>query len=155
MNIDRKIELGSAYLTTGDKNAAKDCFDKAKVLTKKEAERHVEKIIMEIAEACLSSGDNSLAEEYYKDILNSKKTYSSNDIFLFNRLGISLRRQGKWKEAIKEYEKVLNITTENPNIYYNIAMAQMEGNLLEEAFKNFENSYKLDKNFILGNELFI
>ncbi len=55
------------------------------------------------------------------------------DIATFNRLGILLRRMGKWEDAANAYLKAISVAPNDENLHYNLAMARLEGKELEGA----------------------
>ncbi|MDE7064247.1 MAG: tetratricopeptide repeat protein, partial [Desulfovibrionaceae bacterium] len=74
------------------------------------------------------------AEKFLRRALEAKGAYlSKEDIGTFNRLGILLRNQGKWKEALVEYQKALKVAPDDENLYYNMGMACAEGKEFREA----------------------
>lgn len=48
-------------------------------------------------------------------------------INIYNRPGIALRRQGKWKEAIRECEIALTVDPRDGGLYFNTAKSYLEG----------------------------
>lgn len=58
----------------------------------------------------LQDSDPVQAEKYLRQCLEIKgQNLSADDLSTFNQLGISLRKQGRWKDAITEYKKALKI----------------------------------------------
>ncbi len=55
------------------------------------------------------------------------------DLSTFNRLGLLLRRAGKWREAAQEYCKAISVAPNDDSLHYNLAMAYLEG-------KDYESS---------------
>jgi tetratricopeptide (TPR) repeat protein len=67
-----------------------------------------------------------------------------SDIETFNRLGLMLRRQGKWQEAIVEYRKALRISPEDGGLFYNISMAFTEGRQYIEAYQYLDRALTIN-----------
>lgn len=72
------------------------------------------------------------------------KFLSKSDIVLFNQLGISLRKQGRWKDAIIEYKRAIKISPEDENLYYNVGMAFAEGGDFLQAKANLLKAIDLN-----------
>jgi len=126
-NPDRQMNLGKIYLKNGNNQKADKAFGKA-------VEQDPQKS-RDVAENYLNSNDGELAEKYFRKSLHNR----SDDVHVYNRLGIALRKQGKWEEAIKEYKKALKIDPDDEAIHFNMGRAYMEGKrngLAKECFQN-------------------
>lgn len=138
LNVDRKIEIGNGYIRLGDTKKARVVFDEAIKVATREAMESLSRVSREIAQICLDVAPE-LSERYLRRTLEAKRGFlDKSDIETFNRLGITLRKQGRWEDAIKEYRQALKISPTDGNLYYNIAMAHMEGSQLLDAY-NFLN----------------
>ena len=133
-NSDRHIAMGKIYINKGDTAKAAASFGTA---VKSESSK-----ASEIAEELLKMGKPELAEQYFRDSLEK----SADTIHTYNRLGISLRRQGKWKEAILEYEIAIKIDPKDEGLYFNMAKAYLEGGQLKYAERNFQKALDLNPN---------
>lgn len=127
MNNQRKVEIAELQISMGNVDAAKQLFDTALNRVYKDAMAQVaamsEKIAMSLQEA-----DPVQAEKYLRRSLELKgDDLTVDDLPTFNQLGISLRKQGRWKDAITEYKRALKIAPNSGELYYNIAMAHAEG----------------------------
>ncbi|MFP5221367.1 MAG: tetratricopeptide repeat protein [Acidobacteriota bacterium] len=147
LNVDRKISIGDNYMSLGEREKAVEIFDDAIKLATKEALAQVGRVTRTIAEHCISNAPE-LSEKYLRQSLESKKgMLDKSDIETFNRLGITLRKQGKPELAIEEYRKALKIAPNDAGLYYNMAMAYSEGRQFQDAF-NF-----LDKALTISPDL--
>ncbi len=133
-NPDRHIAMGKIYLNKGEPEKAAAAFGEA---VKTEASK-----ASEIAEDLLKMGKPEMAEHYFRTSLGK----NADSIHTYNRLGISLRRQGKWKEAILEYETAIKIDPKDEGLYFNMAKAYVEGGQLKLAEKNFQKALSLNPN---------
>lgn len=120
LNVNRKVSLGEIHLAMGEPEKAEELFDKAMAQITKEAMDGIIALSGRIA-AIYADSDPVKAEKFLRNSLEVKGKYlSKGDIMLFNQLGISLRKQGRWKDAIIEYKRAIKIAPEDENIYYNI-----------------------------------
>ena len=131
-NSERHIAMGKIYLKKGDSEKAVAAFS---VAVKNEGSK-----ASEIAEELLKMGNPEMAEKYFRASLEKH----ANTIHVYNRLGISLRRQGKWKEAILEYETAIKVDPLDEGLYFNMAKAYIEGGDLRSAEKNFQKALQLN-----------
>ncbi len=150
LNVERKMFIGEIELDMGNADGAEYYFEEAVKLIKKQARENVSKINLEIAEKLLPV-DPERSEKYYRKAIESRQNVlEKNDVSIFNRLGIALRKQGKPKDAVAEYKRALQLSPEDGGLYYNIAMAYMEGKeyrLAESAIrKALEKSPQLSSN---------
>jgi len=152
MNMDRKIEIGDLHLQLGNLEEADGYFKEAVRISTKQARDMLDQVKLTVAETCLKK-DAALAERYFREILEGKTNLTPSDVHVFNRLGIALRKQGKWEEAIKEFKKVLNVATDMEIVYYNIGMAFMEGGRFWDAYDAFEKALKINRVSLLSNEV--
>lgn len=133
-NTERNFQLGQLYLKKGDHAKAEEVFKK---ISRENPEKS-----LEIGEELLKAGVTGKAEQYFR--LSLEKDASS--VHIYNRIGISLRRQGKWQEAISEYEKALKLDPNNEGLYFNLAKACLEGKNTEAARKYFMKVLQLSPN---------
>ena len=127
LNVDRKVDMGEIHLGLGNSDEAERMFDTAVTQITKEAMVHISSIAGRIANI-YAEKDPVKAEKFLRRSLEVKgANLSFEDIATFNQLGISLRQQGRWKDAITEYIKALKIAPNDENLYYNMGMACAEG----------------------------
>ena len=153
LNVERKVDIGAGYVKLGEPEKAKAAFDMAVRIATKEALDAVSRVTQSIAARCMESAPE-LSEQYLRQSLNTRKNMlDRSDIETFNRLGLMLRRQGKWQEAITEYRKALKITPDDGALYYNIAMALMEGKQVSEAPKYLDKALSLSPDLYAASEV--
>lgn len=155
LNVERKIEIGEIHLNQGRTEQAEGYFQEAIKVAMKQAKDMVDTIKMNVAESCLQNGDAIMAEKYFREIVETKAVLTSADVHVFNRLGIALRRQGKWDQAIQEFKKILNVAKDMDIIHYNIGMAYMEGKRFREADAAFERALFINRDAMFSNDMVI
>lgn len=127
LNVERKVDMGSIHVELGNVDMAEMLFEVAIEQAKREAFTYIGEISAKIAQAYADT-EPEKAEHYYRQALETKgNMLDSSDIATFTRLGIALRKQGKWQEACDEYRKALAIAPTDENLYYNMALAFAEG----------------------------
>lgn len=131
-NPERKLSIGKVFLNEGRAKKAEHAFDQAITLAPETAQK--------AAESCGELFPR-LAEKYYLKALEIKK-----DIITINQLGIVLRAQGKWMEAIDQYKTALGIAPQNEGIYFNMGRAYGEGKKNSEALACFQQVLKINSN---------
>ena len=133
MNAQRKVEMAELQMEMGNMDEAKKLFDGAVNRAYKNAMQQVALMSEKIAMS-LQDKDPAQAEKYLRKCLDLKgKDLTADDLTTFNQLGICLRKQGRWLDAIVEYKRALQIAPNSSELYYNIAMAHAEGKEYENA----------------------
>lgn len=144
LNSDRKVNMGEINLNLGNETKASALFEAALNQSTKDAMDRIGALVERVA-AIYADKDPERAEQFLRKALSLKhKQLSVDDIRLFNQLGISLRQQGKWREAVEEYERALAITPDDAGLYFNIGMAYAEGDVAYDARKNMEKALKIN-----------
>jgi tetratricopeptide (TPR) repeat protein len=151
LNVRRKLDLGQLHLEAGNAEEAERFFDEAISAATREAYSTISDVAANIVELC-SESEAGIAERFCRKALELRKDMlSTSDLEVFNKLGIALRKQGKWKEAISEYFKAMKIAPKDPVLHYNLAMALMEGKEYRDAQKQMKKAFKFDPAFFEGN----
>ncbi|MCJ2165748.1 response regulator [Pseudodesulfovibrio sp. S3] len=151
LNAYRKTEIGKLHVRRDQMEEAEVYFDQAIETITKEAMGLISSVANNISEAV--SGTPAMAEKYLTKVLDAKANHlGPDDIVLFNRLGIALRGQGKWKEAIDNYAMALRISPNDEGLHYNMGMAYSDGGEKRMAAKCFENALVINPVFYRGSE---
>ncbi|WP_461211004.1 tetratricopeptide repeat protein [Desulfocurvus sp. DL9XJH121] len=147
LNVERKINMGEIHMEFGDVEAAEQCFEQAVANARKEAQLMMEEIRRSIAEKCMDKAP-AMAEKFFRSIIESKAgALREADIETFNRLGIALRRQGRWQDAVSEYDQALGICPDDENLHFNRAVALSEGGRHREAHSALQRVLDLVPDF--------
>jgi len=151
LNVERKVDMGSIHLARGDSERAEALFEQAVAGATKEAMGLIDEIKRTIAERCLESSP-ALSERYFRSIIEGKKgSLTREDIATFNRLGMALRRQGRWEDAVAEYGRALEVSPEDENVLFNMAVAYTEGGRRQEAVASLEKALGLNPTFYMDS----
>lgn len=134
LNCNRKIKIAELHFSQGDAQSAEAYFDNAIDSAREEALSVVGEMSLDIAEMA-AEHDPKLAAKYYRQSLDFVKSSKSQmAMTIYNRLGISLRKQGLFMEAIEAYAEAAKYSPKDENIQYNMGLAYAEsGRPLESA----------------------
>ena len=151
LNAQRKVEIGELQVALGNTEAATQIFDTAVARAYKDAMSQVAAMTEKIA-VSLQESDPVQAEKYLRQCLEMKgKDLSIDDLSTFNQLGISLRKQGRWEDAIVEYKRALKIAPRAEGLFYNIGMAYAEGKDYESAIQNMQKALSINPDLPKGS----
>ncbi|MBC17847.1 TPR repeat-containing protein [Pseudodesulfovibrio profundus] len=153
LNVERKTNMGKVHLNKNNVERAEKYFDQAIDIATKEAMSMIGTVAEQITQA-VGSTSPVLAEKYLTKVLNTKKAaLTKDDITLFNKLGIALRGQGKWEDAIENYKRALTISPEDEGLHYNMGMAYYDGRKHREAAQCFERALEINPDFYKQSEV--
>ena len=151
LNAQRKVEIGELQVALGNTEAATQIFDTAVARAYKDAMSQVAAMTEKIA-VSLQESDPVQAEKYLRQCLEMKgKDLTIDDLSTFNQLGISLRKQGRWEDAIVEYKRALKIAPRAEGLFYNIGMAYAEGKDYESAIQNMQKALSINPDLPRGS----
>jgi len=144
LDTQRILNIGELEITRGNTAVAEEMFEQVMRLAKKQAADMLSNISSKIATIC-ASRDPEMAIRYSKRALDLRGgELTSADLATVNILGISLRKQGKWREAISEYQRVLAALPDNAGLMYNMALAYNEGQDVNKALAMVRKALELD-----------
>ena len=147
LNTERKCEIGKVYVRKKDLDRAEVYFGEAIANAQREASSYVEQIVSGIAET-VAEASPAMAEKYYSQILVMKgDRLTKEDMVTFNRLGIALRRQGKWKDAIDNYRQALTVVPGDERVLYNMGLAYADGQQHSQAVDCYEQILRNNPEF--------
>lgn len=133
LNLDRKIQIGELLLKLNRPDKARKMFDQAMKLSHRQAKENVSCVAYRVADL-YTDLDPAMAASFLQRGLETRKDFwSHEDLATFNRLGLLLRRAGKWKEAVAEYQKALSVAPNDDGLHFNLSMAYLEGKDIENA----------------------
>lgn len=150
LNPERKLEIAEEHLKRNETEEAEEYLDKGVEAAERETLSMVGDLTERIVDA-VSSQAPHLAVKYLNRVIDNKRVLGRDDLVHFNRLGIILRGEGKWEEAVEVYDKALSIVHDDPVVHYNKGLAFWEGEERSRAIKCFEKAMELDPHFYAGS----
>lgn len=136
-NSTRQVKLGKLFIDGGKPEKAEQAFRKAMSTDTAGPEVHTQ-----IGEIYLEAGDETKAAAAFKSSLSIQK-----DVHVYNRLGIALRKKGKFGDAVAEYNKALLIAPDDEVLYYNLGRVYIEMKKYDKAITALNQALKLDPEF--------
>lgn len=91
----------------------------------------------------LERGDKTKAQDIFERLLNIEGTFDAEHTNLFNNFGISLRKNKMLQQALEYYQRALELTKNDENLYMNIARVQLELKNLPECTDNLLQALKI------------
>ena len=150
LNCNRKIKIAELNIDMGRADEAEKYFDKAIESARDEAMNMVSEMCLDIADM-VAEGNPKMAEKYYRRSLEmTKSSRGALCMNIYNRLGISLRKQGMWNEAVEAYFEAEKYAPKDENIQYNIALAFIEGGEMKKAVERIMQALGINPTFYVG-----
>lgn len=153
LNTERKTDIGAIHVKRKEMDKAELYFDQAIETATKEAMSLVSNVAEQINKAVAKVAPE-MSEKYLNKVIEAKGRHlCQDDISLFNKLGIALRGQGKWREAITNYERALQISPTDEGLLYNMGMAYYDGKDKRKAASCFDRALKANPDFYMQSEV--
>ena len=74
----------------------------------------------------LERGENRKAEDILGRLVKLESAFEPQHKHLFNDFGINLRKNGMYAQSIAYYERALQLSSHDENLFYNVARAYLE-----------------------------
>ena len=133
LDVERKLRMGELSLRLNQTDKARKVLGDAVRLSSRQAKEGTASVASRVADLYADSNPETAAA-YLRRALDSRKEFwGQEDLATFNRLGLLLRRAGRWRDAVEEYQKALAIAPNDGGLYYNLGMAWLDGKENEQA----------------------
>ncbi|WP_432735193.1 tetratricopeptide repeat protein [Maridesulfovibrio sp. FT414] len=83
----------------------------------------------------LAKGDTEKAQEVFAKVLDMKAAFTAEHKHMFNDFGISMRKNGMYKEALKYYSRGVELDSTDENLFFNIARTHFESGDWQNCFR--------------------
>ena len=100
-----------------------------------------------IAKVYLETGKTDKGKNALKNLTKLETVFEKENKHLFNEIGIDLRKQKLYQEALDYYNKAISIDPEDEALYYNLARLHKDSNELQEAINVIKKSLKIKPSF--------
>lgn len=138
-NPKRLVTIGKYQLKQGNIEGAKGSFRSA---LSQSSGRDTE-LFSEVGEAYLAAGQEEMAIDAFKNSLDVVE-----DVHVYNRLGIALRRKKRFRDAVENYKKALLIDDQDEVLHYNIALVYQDDGQTDLALAEFKTALRLKPDFM-------
>lgn len=146
LNPERKVDIAEQYLLRNETEEAEAYLDQGMAVAEREVQSMVGDLTTRIVDAVFGVAPQ-LAAKYLHRVIDAKRQPGLDDLVHFNRLGMILRGEGKWEEAVDIYRRALLIADHDPALHYNMGLAYWEGGERTKALACFESALQADPLF--------
>ncbi|MDK2955542.1 MAG: hypothetical protein PWQ57_1038 [Desulfovibrionales bacterium] len=141
MMLERKekaLKKADLYIEQEEYDKAKAIFDRLLLEFKNDSE-----LVAEIADKFIQSG----RYEYAFDYLEAALENDPQAIFLYNRIGIVLRKMQDFETAEKYYNKALEVTEADEYLWFNIGRLYIDWRKWEKVQEAAEKALQVNPKF--------
>ena len=97
-----------------------------------------------LGQAYLGQGETEKARKTLKKLVEIDEVVDPRHKHIFNNLGIDLRKQGMFAEAVKHYKKALDLSQQDEHLWFNLGRALFEGGMYKQAAPVFKRALDLN-----------
>ncbi len=140
--VAKMVEVGLKHLENEEFSSA--TFELGRVL-KEDSENlqaHLGK-----GKAHMALGETDKALEHFDAMADNADLYTEENKHTFNQLGIELRQNKLFEEAVRNYTKALKIDPKDEVLYYNLSRAYKEWGKEEEAAIYIKKALDINSDF--------
>jgi tetratricopeptide (TPR) repeat protein len=119
--LQKNIDNGDKHRTRGEGFAAEYEYDRALAIDIENVRAN-----FGIGLTYLERGDKEKAQNIFQRLVEMEATFEVEHKHLFNEFGISLRKNKMMDQSKEYYAKALSLTTDDENIYVNMARVLLE-----------------------------
>ncbi len=142
VQADKHASRGNLHLKRKEYNSAEFEYDSALKLDEENVRAHYG-----LGKLYLEKGDREKAQEIFRQLSQIEALFEEDNKHVFNEFGIDLRLNKMYDEAIANYSKALEISTQDPILHFNLARAYIGKEMWPEALSNLEKALALKNDF--------
>ncbi|QJB55466.1 tetratricopeptide repeat protein [Pseudodesulfovibrio sp. zrk46] len=146
--LEDHLDEGEHQREEGKLYSAEGCFNKALAMD----EMNV-RALFNLGMIYMELEDMGKARDMMGNLLHVKSAFDGKNQHLFNEFGISLRKSGLFDEAVAYYTQALDYTTDDENLFYNLARAHYERSDWQGCTDALEQIFKLNPSLVIAQEL--
>ena len=95
----------------------------------------------------VAQGKKEEAKEVFTKLTENDDLYEEKNKHNLNELGITLRKEKMYDEAVKNYQRAIEIDSKDPVLYFNLALAFFHQGQMPSAKKNLDSALGLKSDF--------
>ncbi len=142
-SLARKIKKGQEYFEKGDLDEAEQQFIKALMIDELNVEAN-----MGLGKVYAEKKEFDKLKKVVDTLLSIDEVFVMEQRKRFNEFGISLRKNGMYDESLRYYNKALEFTTRDENLYFNLARVHYERGDQDGCIKSLKTALELNPSFV-------
>lgn len=143
LNHTRKIDIGALYSREGEDKTAEKYYQEAIHIVEVQANDLLASTFMDIG-LKLRDHNPEQAMQFMEQAITTKgENITREDLWMVNEMGMSLRKEGNWQDAIQAYQRALRLIPNESGLHYNIGMAYAQGKEYYKAICEFDKAISI------------
>lgn len=139
---DKLVRLGEIHMEKNEFHSAEYEFKNALKVDEKSVAA-----TMGLGQSFVGQGKIEEAKEVFSALGDNEELYKEENKHTFNKLGIALRKEEMYEEAIKNYHRAIQLDNEDPVLLYNLSLALYHSGQVAAAKKFLDSALNLDSEF--------
>ncbi len=127
---DGRLRRGEAHREQGELYSAEMEYSEALAVDEKNV-----RVTFGLGMTYLGKGDVERAQEVFAKVLQLKSAFAPEHKHMFNDFGISMRKNGMYREALQYYNRGVDLDSTDENLFFNIARTHYEAGDWENCFR--------------------
>ena len=152
LSLEEMEKQKKQALASADSHLKNKEIDKADAIFKKLVREHSKdfELKIDITDMLIN------AEEYHKAIDYLKMAYKDNpgSVHIYNRLGMALRKLGKFEDAEKAYMQAVRINSKDEYLHFNMGRLYIDMQDWQKAMNSAEKAIKINPDFEQARKMF-
>lgn len=146
--IQKAVARGEKFRKRGETFTAEFEFSKALQLDEQNVRAN-----FGIGMCYMQRGEEDKAREVFDRIIQIDAAFEDEHKHLFNEYGIELRKKKMYAEAVDYYQRALELSSDDENLFYNLARAEFESENYKSSLDAVLKCLTLDPDHPEGQKL--
>jgi tetratricopeptide (TPR) repeat protein len=144
---EKRVQMGDAHYEKKEYYSAEHEYNQALAVNENHLRAHLGK-----GKALMARGEKTLARKIFSNLSKIEALFHAENKHTFNELGIELRKEGLFEDAMANYQKAISIDPEDEILRYNLERAYFEMGNLDQAVGQLKTALSLSSDFVKAQE---
>jgi len=144
---EKHIQLGDSHYEKKEYYSAEHEYNQALAVDENHLRAHLGK-----GKALMARGEKTLARKVFSNLSKIESLFSAENKHTFNELGIELRKEGLFEDAMANYQKAISLDPSDEILHYNLGRAYFEMGDLDQAVGQLKTALSLKSDFTKAQE---
>ncbi len=147
LTAEKHVQLGDVHFEKKEFYSAEHEYNQALTVDQNHLRAQLGK-----GKTLSARGEKTLARKIFSKLCEMEALFTAENKHTFNELGIELRKEGLFDDAMANYRKALSIDSKDEVLHYNIGRAHYEMGNRCEAVEELKTALSLKPDFRKAQE---